>query len=127
MPRSTRTQSAPDPAVNTADQDIDPAISPAPSPLPKSTSASVKRRLIDKSLNKGVVVTILREQSVNGRTHTGTLSEVEAASGEGEEATEALYAVRTGQPGRPVKVTASDIRTIVETQTPVTVEDDDNN
>lgn len=128
MARSKRNASAPDPAVSTADQDVDTAISPAPQTEQPSrpTAAKAKEKLIKKSLDKDVYVTIQRVGAVNGRTHTGRLVEVEPASGEGENATEAVYAVRTGQPGRPVKLSPSEIHTITEAQVPLVAEDDDN-
>lgn len=119
----TRNQSAPDPAVDQEGQDTDPAISPAPTELPRATSAGAKKRLITQSLEQGIYVTILRKQSVNGRTVTGVLYEAEPASGEGASATAATYVLRTGQPGRPVKIKEEDIQSIINSQTPVTVDE----
>lgn len=122
MARKTRNQSAPDPASDQAGQDQDPAISPAPSELPKATSPAAKNKAIKASTEKGKFVTVLRTSSVNGRSLTGVLHVAEEATGEGENATEAVYVLRTGQPGRPARLKASDIRTIVIAEPPLTVE-----
>lgn len=109
-----RTVAAPDPAVETADQDLDPAISPAPNDQPSRQSARDKQAAIDASLNEGVFVTIQRVGSINGRTHTGVLVEAEAAEGESG----AKYAVRTGQPGRPVVLSVSEMETVTVSSPP---------
>lgn len=121
MARTKRNQSAPNPASDQATQDQDPAISPAPTELPKATPAKQRDSRIKNSVEKGKFVTVLRKSSVNGRTLTGVLHVAEEASGEGENATEAVYVLRTGQPGRPARLKASDIQTIVLAEPPLTV------
>lgn len=118
-----RNASAPDPASTQATQDQDTAISPAPNDLPKASTAAQKNKAIKASVEKGKFVTIQRESSVNGRTITGVLHVAEEGTGEGENATETVYVVRTGQPGRPARVKASDIRTIVVAEAPLAGED----
>lgn len=113
-----RTVAAPDPAVSPSEQDLDPAISPAPNDQPNRQSAKDKQAAIDASLKDGVFVTVQRVGAINGRTHTGVLHEVEAASGEGDSATGAKYAVRTGQAGRPAILSVDEMETVTVSSPP---------
>lgn len=112
MTTPTRTVAAPDPAINTADQDLDPAISPAPNDQPARQSARDKSEAIRRSVEEGLFVTVQRVGAINGRTHTGVLHEVE---GEGEGKS---YAIRTGQPGRPVVLSADEMETVTVASPP---------
>ncbi len=113
-----RTRKSAESVSDQSTQDQDVAVTPAENNLPKATTPAAKAKLIKASVEKGATVTVLRESSINGRTLTGVLHEVEAATGEGENATEAVYVLRTGQPGRPARLKASDIRTIVKADPP---------
>lgn len=94
------------------DQDLDPTVSPAPNDQPSRQSAGDRAEAIKASVEKGLFVTVQRKSAINGRTHTGVLHEVD---GEGEGKS---YAVRTGQPGRPVIIAESDIHTVTVSSPP---------
>lgn len=105
-----RTVAAPDPSSDPSTQDLDPAISPAPNDQPNWQSAKAKDEAVQKSLTEGVFVTVQRVGAINGRTHTGVLHEVE----------DGKYAVRTGQPGRPVVLSLDEMETVTVSEAPPT-------
>lgn len=110
-----RTVAAPNPSTDPSTQDLDPAISPAPNDQPGRQSAKQKADAIEASLKDGKFVTVQRVGSINGRTHTGVLVEVE----------DGKFAVRTGQPGRPVVLSKDEMETVTVSSPPPTTAGED--